>query len=138
MIGLEASLADFNAALSALDKKLGHHGLSIEIRAIGGYAMLYNKLRIGGYTMDVDTATRDISPEVMEFVREVAEEKRLDEDWINNDSYILPEVVDIIDKLKWQKDDSFDNIDLYVADIGSLLILKTRAVEYGGLAPRIT
>ncbi|WP_227945475.1 hypothetical protein [Ruminococcus albus] len=74
--------------------------ITIEIRAIGGFAMLYNKLRSGGYTMDVDTATNDMSEEVQELIREVAEEKGLDEDWINNDSYGLPKVTDIIGRLE--------------------------------------
>ena len=72
--------------------------------------MLYNKLRSGVYTMDVDTATRDMTEEVQVLIREVAEEKGLDEDWINNDSYGLPEVTDIIGKLEWITDNSYSNI----------------------------
>ena len=53
--------------------------------------MLYNRLRDGGYTMDVDTATQDMSENVMKLICEVADEKGLDEDWINNDSYRLSE-----------------------------------------------
>lgn len=47
-----------------MNTKLKAHHITIEIRAIGGFAMLYNKLRSGGYTMDVDTATRDMTEEV--------------------------------------------------------------------------
>ena len=99
MIGIECTLDDFKDALKALNEKLKAHHITIEIRAIGGFAMLYNKLRSGGYTMDVDTATKDMTEEVQSLIREVAEEKGLDEDWINNDSYALPEVTDIIGKL---------------------------------------
>ena len=63
--------------------------------------------------MDVDTATKDMTEEVQELIREVAEEKGLDEDWINNDSYKLTEVTDIIGKLEWITDDSYSNIKLY-------------------------
>lgn len=35
--------------------------------------MLYNKLREGGYTMDVDTATKDLSDDVLSLIREVAD-----------------------------------------------------------------
>lgn len=100
--------------------------------------MLYNKLRSGGYTMDVDTATNDMSEEVQELIREVAEEKGLDENWINNDSYGLPEVTDIIGRLEWITDNSYSNIMLYIAKIESLLLLKVRAVHFAGLVPRIT
>lgn len=59
----------------SLNAKLKAHHITIEIRAIGGFAMLYNKLRSGGYTMDVDTATRDMTEEVHALIREVADEK---------------------------------------------------------------
>lgn len=138
MIGIECSLDDFKSALEALNEKLKAHNISIEIRAIGGFAMLYNKLRSGGYTMDVDTATADMSEEVTGLIREVADEQGLDEDWINNDSYKLKEVTDIIGKLEWQSDNSYSNINLYVADIKSLLLLKVRAIHFAGAVPRIT
>ena len=100
--------------------------------------MLYNKLRSGGYTMDVDTATKDMSEEMQALIREVADEKGLDEDWNNNDFYKLPEVTDIVGKLEWIKDNSYSNIMLYIASIQSLLLLKTRAIHFAGLVPRIT
>ena len=40
MIGLGCSLDDFKNALEALDEKLKAKGMVIEIRAIGGFAML--------------------------------------------------------------------------------------------------
>ena len=138
MVGIEKSLGDFNDALEALNEKLKESRITIEIRAIGGFAMLYNDLREGGYTMDVDTATKDMTAEVKTLIREVAEEKGLDEDWINNDSYKLTEVTDIIDKLEWHSDNSYSNILLYIAKIESLLLLKVRAVHFSGLVPRIT
>ena len=138
MIGIECSLDDFKSALDALNEKLNVQGITIEIRAIGGFAMLYNRLRDGGYTMDVDTATQDMSENVMQLIREVADEKGLDEDWINNDSYKLSEVTEIIDDLEWIADNTYSNINLYVAEIQSLLLLKVRAIHYAGLVPRIT
>ncbi len=138
MIGIECTLDDFKDALGALNDKLKTHHITIEIKAIGGFAMLYNKLRSGGYTMDVDTATKDMTEEVQTLIREVAEEKGLDEDWINNDSYALPEVTDIIGKLEWITDNTYSNIMLYIARIESLLLLKVRAVHFAGLVPRIT
>ena len=110
MIGIECTLDDFKDALEALNEKLKAHHFTIEIRAIGGFAMLYNKLRSGGYTMDDDTATSDMTEEVQVLIREVAEEKELDENWINNDSYGLPEVTEIIGKLEWITDNSYSNI----------------------------
>ena len=74
MIGIDCSLVDFKEALTLLNEKLCAHNLTIEIRAIGGFAMLYNKLRSGGYTMDVDTATKDMSEEVQVLIRDSAKE----------------------------------------------------------------
>jgi hypothetical protein len=65
--------------------------------------------------MDVDTATRDMTEEVQALIREVADEKGLDEDWINNDYYGLPEVTEIIGNLEWITDNSYSNIMLYIA-----------------------
>ena len=138
MIGIECSLDDFKSALELLNDKLKERDITIEIRAIGGFAMLYNKLRDGGYTMDVDTVTEDMSDDIMELIHQVAEENDLDEDWINNDSYKLSEVTDVFRKLEWIYDDSYSNIKLYIAKIQSLLLLKVRAVHFAGLVPRIT
>ena len=77
MIGIECTLDDFKEALGLLNEKLNAHHISIEIRAIGGFAMLYNKLRSGGYTMDVDTATKDMTEEVYELIREVVRKRDL-------------------------------------------------------------
>ena len=64
MIGIECTLDDFKDALEALNDKLKTHHITIEIKAIGGFAMLYNKLRSGGYTMDVDTATKNMTVDI--------------------------------------------------------------------------
>ena len=86
---VNAGLKEYNVALKSLNKKLESIGLSIEIRAVGGYAMLYNKLRSGGYTIDVDTVTEDYSEEVNKLISEVSDEEDLEDDWINNDAYEL-------------------------------------------------
>ena len=74
---INIGLSDFHEALSLLNDKLRENGTNIEIRAIGGYAMLYHKLREGGYTMDVDTATESYSNDVNRLIKEVAQEKEL-------------------------------------------------------------
>ncbi len=100
--------------------------------------MLYNKLRSGGYTIDVDTVTEDYSEEVNKLISEVSDEEDLEDDWINNDAYELEEVKGIINEIVWIEDKSFSNIKLFVATEESLLKLKVRAVHFGGLVPRVT
>ena len=138
MSALNVGIKGFEDALRSLNEKLAAEKLIIEIRAVGGYALLFNKLRNDGYTVDVDTLTADYPVRVKELIREVAVEKGLEEDWINNDAYSLHETMGIYNEIEWLEDRSFSNIKLYVADLNSLLKLKARAIHYGGLVPRVT
>lgn len=138
MKSVNAGLAEYNEALKKLNEKLISIDKSIEIRAIGGYAMLYNELRTGGYTIDVDTATGDYPEDIISLVAEVAEEEGLEDDWLNNDAYSLEEVMGIYDEIEWIEDNSYSNIKLFVASEISMLKLKIRAVHFGGLVPRVT
>ncbi len=135
---INAGLDEYRDAFTSLNEKLVVKKLVIEVKAIGGYAMLYNHLREGGFTVDVDTATKDYPSEVKDLIFEVSVEKRLEEDWLNNDAYSLPEVNEVLDELEWEEDKSFSNINLLIATKPTLLKLKMRAVHFGGLVPRIT
>ena len=111
---VNAGLEEYRNAFFVLNEKLVAKQLVIEVKAIGGYAMLYNHLREGGFTVDVDTATKDYPPEVKELILDVSVEK------------------------EWEEDKSFSNINLLIATKPSLLKLKMRAIHFGGLVPRIT
>ena len=135
---LNTGLTEYNEALRILNDKLVAIGKNIEVRAIGGYAMLYNGLRSGGYTIDVDTVTEEYSDDIKRLVAEVSEEEGIEDDWLNNDAYSLEEVMGIFDELEWIRDNSYSNIELFVATEESMLKLKIRAVHFGGLVPRVT
>lgn len=77
---LNAGLTEYNEALKNLNDKLVAIGKYIEVRAIGGYAMLYNGLRSGGYTVDVDTVTEEYSDDIKRLVVEVSEEEGIEDD----------------------------------------------------------
>ena len=111
---VNAGLEEYRNAFFVLNEKLVAKQLVIEVKAIGGYAMLYNHLREGGFTVDVDTATKDYPPEVKKLILDVSVEKGLEED------------------------KSFSNMNLLIATRPSLLKLKMRAIHFGGLVPRIT
>ena len=138
MAKLKVSLNDFNQAFEKLNDILKSKNLHIEVKAIGGYAMLCRGLRIYGYTMDTDTITPDYPEEVNEIIKTVAKELDLDEDWLNNDAYKLPEVQGIIDFLNWEEVKNYSNIKMFLADLDSLLLLKGRAIDGGGFIPRST
>lgn len=53
----ELDVAQFMDVLRALDRKLGK--TRIEIRAVGGFALAWRKVREKGLTADIDTITDD-------------------------------------------------------------------------------
>ena len=139
---LKVSLKDFDKALQSLNEKLVSLGKFIEIRSIGGYAMMRHGLRLDeqdtGYTEDIDSITDGYEDDIRNLLVEVAKELDLLPDWLNSDSLYLPEVSEVKNKLNWIEDKSYSNITLYYADLLSLLLLKVRAIEGGGLVPRKT
>ena len=140
---LKITVEEFDNAFKLLNEKLNSNNLHIVVKAIGGYAMLKYGLRKDinnndGFSEDVDSVTEQYTPKILELIKEVAKERDLLEDWLNNEPINLPEVADVIDELKWVLDKQYSNITLYIADIDSLLLLKVRAVEGGGLIPRKT
>src|SRR5690606_37638811 len=62
----------------------------LQVRAIGGYALLKHGVRKGdrAFTMDIDTVTRDYGMAVERAVRKVAEQLDLEPNWLNNDNVL--------------------------------------------------
>ena len=81
---------------------------------------------------------QDYSDDIKRLVAEVSEEEGIEDDWLNNDTYSLEEVMGIFGELEWIRDNSYSNIKLYVATEESMLKLKIRAVHFGGLVLRVT
>lgn len=130
----------------------------LEVRAIGGYAIMSHGLRpadaeagVDGLTCDIDTLTADYPPVVRERIAAVAAHLGLAWDWLNND--VLGEYGDhsadeqeqasaesaehlaAMVGAQWQDmpgstlNQELDVIDLQVADIPTLTRLKLAAVE---------
>ena len=136
-----SSIEDFEKALYLLDEKLEQSGdARIEIRAIGGFAMMYYGLRENGYTIDIDSLTADYDSPVKQIIREVGDELGLDEDWLNTDCAALQGFLEeLAPEIQWQKTEyNLKNIDLKVADIFGLIRSKAKAIHDGGLVPRST
>lgn len=134
------SLKDFMSAIRELDQRLPQ---PIEIRAIGGFAMLWHGLRETGVTGDIDTVTPTYPQEVQRSIDEVGGELGFPPDWINNDS-----VLSLDGETTWDDVDAFDeivearyvrqeigtaNVTLYVADLATLAKAKAYAVEDIGI-----
>ena len=142
MPNLRVTIQEFNKALTALNEKLANIDKTIEIKAIGGYAMMRAGLRdteeSPGFSEDIDSIAGRFSKQVIMLIEEVGEELDLLPDWLNTDPIDLPEVDEVKDQLTWIEDLSFSNIHLLIADIKSLILLKTRAIEGSGLIARKT
>ena len=137
----ERNLEIFEQALQMLDKRLEimNHP-KIVIRAIGGFAMLYHGIREHGYTIDIDSLTKEFDLEIKSAVKEVGKELELEEDWLNTDCALLDGfLTELEPTIHWEKaKNKYRNIELYIADNIGLIRSKAKAVHDGGLVPRKT
>lgn len=137
-INHKCSLAQLEGALRCLDDKLEAAGVTepVVIRAIGGFALMKYGIRARSraFTVDIDTVTRDFSPQVSALIHEVADELNLDRDWINNDNMIDaddPELVESMYQARWVADNnsSYRHIDLMIASVPTLTRAKIIAAD---------
>lgn len=136
------NVAQLVDALRALDALLTEQDLSIEIKAMGGFALLQHGVRTGdrAYTADIDTVTPDYPATVVALIERVAEEQNLDNDWLNN--YGVMGDVDLIEQMidaEWERSDlsdEFTSIELSIATLGTLTRAKRLATEDAELSGR--
>jgi len=138
------TLEGFKRALKMLDIRLEAKSdlikddLPIVIKAIGGFALLYHKIRIKGVTYDIDSVTPDYPVGVSRVIAEVSSELSLEEDWLNNDNAMDVEMVEnMIDPFWSLVNWELRNITLYVADLETLLRSKLLASEDDDLTFRV-
>lgn len=134
----QKTLAELDEALHDLDGMLDQ---PIQIRALGGYALMHHGIRPESVlTEDIDTATASYPRSVQRAIRTVAERRGLAPDWLNNDLVYAPdgeatdEDVAYHDQLieacyDKRKDVKFANIDMSVADVETLANSKGFACE---------
>ena len=131
----ELDIGELISALKALDQVLPE---PIVIRAVGGFALAWHGVREKGLTADIDTITDDYPDNVQNAIAAVGARYDLGPWWLNNDAAaddadFLIEAMD----LQWESIDcNFEKIELYVADLESLLKLKLSAVEDSALSGR--
>jgi len=132
------------AALRELDARLVSAGLEIEIRAIGGFALLVHGVRAGAraYTADIDTVTADYPPQVVAMVAEVGADLGLDPDWLNNYNVMDgdAEHVELLIGAEWEPmalaGAPLRAIALSVASVATLTRAKRMAVEDAAMSGR--
>lgn len=134
------SLDDFIEALDLLSRYLEN---PIELRVVGGFALMARRLRLSGVTADIDTVTADWDVSTYSAITRVANELNLPPDWINNDtvfSYgdcVTEEDVEAFDELLNARYEPFDfgieNVRIHVADVNTLVRSKAFAASDIGL-----
>lgn len=136
-------------ALRELDDRIGFLDLpNIQIRAVGGFALVLRDLRVGGVTRDIDTITPDYPSEINEAIQQVALRKNLESNWINNQAVMSTygdvscDDVNVHDGMLNAKYDDFDlgfsHIQVKVADLNTLARTKLFAVAAIPLGDRTT
>ena len=142
MPNLKVTVKEFDKALRLLNDKLIEADKVMTIKAIGGEAMMRAGLRdadgVQGFSEDIDNIAARFDDTEILMIESVGKDLNLLPDWLNTDPIDLPEVYEVIDQLTWMEDKNYSNIRLYIADIPSLILLKTRAIEGGSLLPRKT
>lgn len=134
---------DFDHALKLLDHELEQLALDepIEIRAIGGYALLKHGVREAerALTSDIDTMTNDYSAAVQQAILTVSTKTDLDPDWINNDNLggNDPEDVAAIYDATWlPQSTGLKNISMSIADVPTLTRAKVIAADTAAFSGR--
>lgn len=140
------SLEALEHALEVLDHKLALLDLDgpITLRAIGGFALMKYGIRAAerAFTVDIDTVTRDFSPEVTAIIREVADELNLETDWINNHSVIDEDSLEFVESMyqaRWVPDIHqvrYQHITLQLADVSTLTRAKIIAADSAAFSGR--
>ncbi|MDR2587679.1 MAG: hypothetical protein LBC23_05420 [Coriobacteriales bacterium] len=114
-------------ALSVLDNKLVLAKCEpIEIRIVGGFALILHGIRETGFTQDIDSMTRDFEPQVKQMIAETGRELNLKLGWLNADMVLDdPEIITmIIGETNFEDYGDYQALDVKVADMTTLLKLK--------------
>lgn len=133
--GNRKTAAELDDALRLLDHELASLELKepLQIRAIGGYALLKHGVRKGdmAYTVDIDTVTRDYSAEVVAAIETVADRLSLDRDWLNNYNLMdEPEHVEQMLDAEWEPQAmDLRNIAVSIASVETLTRAKIIAAD---------
>lgn len=129
---LTVSLNEFKQYLLVLDERLtalrnderseaSRIDYPVEIYAMGGFSLMYYGLRFSG-TEDIDSA-KQLQEPVKQLIREIAKEKELPLDWLND----IPATKLFYDLGSYRWKDAgwgFKNICLYVIEMEDLLVNK--------------
>ena len=114
-------------ALETLDDRLVSEGCDpVEIRIVGGFALILNDIRETGFTEDIDSMTRDFEPHVKQLIAQIGKDMGLKLGWLNADMVLDdPEIISmIIGETNFDDYGEYQVLKVKVADMTTLLKLK--------------
>lgn len=126
---------DFINLLKQLDSALKEKDIFIDIKAIGGFAMIYWAKE---YNEDSRRASRDIdslyklSDEVQNIIRLIGIKNNVDEKWLNNEWLLIKKENEELEYFAdWRSVNEycFTNLNLYILDVETLFFFKMRAIN---------
>jgi len=114
-------------ALETLDGRLVSAGCApVEIRIVGGFALILHDIRETGFTEDIDSMTRDFEPHVKQMIAQIGKDMGLKLGWLNADMVLDdPEIISmIIGETNFDDYGEYQALKVKVADLTTLLKLK--------------
>jgi len=114
-------------ALETLDDKLASAGCDpVEIRIVGGFALILHDIRETGFTEDIDSMTRDFEPNVKQMIAQIGKDMGLKLGWLNADMVLDdPEIISmIIGETNFDDYGKYQVLKVKLADMTTLLKLK--------------
>ena len=114
-------------ALETLDGRLASAGCDpIEIRIVGGFALILHDIRETGFTEDIDSMTRDFDPNVKQMIAQIGKDMGLKLGWLNADMVLDdPEIISmIIGETHFDDYGKYQVLKVKLADMTTLLKLK--------------
>lgn len=131
----KCSYDDFIRLLKELDNLLSEENISIDIKAIGGFAMIYwakeynEKSR--STSRNIDDLSK-LSERVKTLISLIGKKEQIDENWLNDDWLIAKKEKEEFEYFaEWIniEKDKFKNINLSILDIETLFFFKMRAID---------
>ena len=138
MAKINIDLEKFISLLKQLDSEIDknfNNDFKLEIKAIGGFAMIYheNEHNIKGREISSDIDNLSImSEDINKIIKEIGRNNFVEEDWLNNDWIIAKrgnEEFEYFADWKLIKDYNFKHILLYILDIETLFFFKMKAID---------
>ncbi|MDR0514794.1 MAG: hypothetical protein LBG81_06510 [Coriobacteriaceae bacterium] len=114
-------------ALEMLDEKLYEQKADpLDIRIVGGFALIMQGIRESGFTQDIDSMTRGFSAETTRTIAQIGKELEIKLGWLNADMVLDdPEIIeDVVGEVKFEPYGKYRVLRVSLADLPTLLRLK--------------